>query len=223
MNSKKNDTSNLDDDLKFMPLNLKEPFKSKDSSWAPYINLDIPTNYMTNNFFLPLPELQLTQGFNNPSNLNAMSQLDPYYSNFSKPSPYQSNNNVENMNSNLNKNNTTYEGELYPSETLEDELYSYNTNNINNPNNSTNNSTNRDINNLIHLDILRDFDLSLDSDIKSDNRLDSDETIDKIFEDIKSNNNGLIETLNSYKIPYPISTLVIKKIVRSTINHCKEV
>lgn len=215
MNSKKNDNYNLDEDLKFMPLNLKEPFKSKDSSWAPCINLDIPTNYMTNNFFLPLPEFQLSQGLNSQSNLNDMSQLNTNYSNFSNPSTYQSNNNIENISSNLNNNNTNYKGELYPSETLEDELYSYNTNDINN--------SNRDINTLIHLDILRDFDLSLDLDIKSNTRSDSGEAIDEIFEAIKSNNNDLIETLNSYKIPYPISSLLIKKIITLSLNHCKEV
>ena len=37
MNSKKNTMVDRADDLTFIPLNIKEPFKSKDSSWVPCI------------------------------------------------------------------------------------------------------------------------------------------------------------------------------------------
>lgn len=256
MNSKKN-MVNVDEDLKFIPLNLKEPFKSKDSSWVPCINMDIPTNNMTNNFFMGLPDLQNTQGLTALPNMNT-DQMPPYSSTFSTPSPFalnnanmnlnnnsnmqpnnmQSNsnnnlnpnnafnpnnntnpnnnlnlNNTPNQNNNFNPNNIIDENELYPSEGPQDELYSYNTDNNNN------NNMNRSIDNLIHLDILRDFDLSLDSDITTDNRDDSNITIDKVFNDIEDNNNGLLSTLKSYRMPYPIATLVIKKIIKATLDH----
>ena len=44
-----------DDDLKFIPLNIKEPFKDKDSNWLPIVNMNSPNiNHMTNNFILGL-------------------------------------------------------------------------------------------------------------------------------------------------------------------------
>ncbi|WP_195429379.1 hypothetical protein [Clostridium sp. D46t1_190503_E9] len=50
---------NEDDDLKFIPLNIKEPFSEKDSSWFPIVNMNSPNiSHMTNNFIL---------GFSNPS------------------------------------------------------------------------------------------------------------------------------------------------------------
>ncbi|MBS5305861.1 hypothetical protein PMY73_04780 [Clostridium tertium] len=42
-----------DDDLKFIPLNIKEPFSEKDSNWFPIVNMNSPNiNHMTNNFIL---------------------------------------------------------------------------------------------------------------------------------------------------------------------------
>ncbi|WP_411168693.1 hypothetical protein ACH36K_16535 [Clostridium sp. MB05] len=42
-----------DDDLKFMPLNIKEPFLDKDSNWFPIVNMTSPNiGGMTNNFML---------------------------------------------------------------------------------------------------------------------------------------------------------------------------
>ena len=49
-----------DDDLKFIPLNIKEPFAEKDSSWFPIVNMNSPNiSSMTNNFIL---------GFSSPKN-----------------------------------------------------------------------------------------------------------------------------------------------------------
>ena len=269
MNSKNNNMADMDDDLKFMPLNLKEPFKSKDSSWTPCINLDIPTNHMTNNFFMPLPDIQPTQSFNTMPNMMD-NQIPPYSSNFPTQSTWEMNNGFTNMDlnnnsnfqpntmqpnnmqpnnmqpnssNNLNQSNIVQEDELYPSEVLEDELFSYNTNNPNsntnnnfnnnNPSNnnfnnpSNNNSipnTNRYMDELIHLDILRDFDFSIDSDINSNTRGSSNDatTVDKIFRNIEDNNDELLETFKSYKIPYPMTTLVIKKIITASLDYCKE-
>ena len=200
MNSTKNSTTDINDDLKFIPLNLKEPFKSKDSSWIPFINIDVETDHMTNNFFLGLPNLQETNTFTTLPNINAMPEL-PY----PLVTPTQSIYDLD------NEKNIIDEDELYPSETLEDELYSYNED-VSNPNNTDTR------NNLLHLDVLRDFNLSLDEDIKDDIRGCCNNSVNEIFKHIEEDDAGLLDTLKSYGIPYPIAALIIKKIIKVTVN-----
>ena len=44
-----------DNDLKFAPLNIREPFKNKDSSWYPSIDTSVPTlSNISNNFIMGL-------------------------------------------------------------------------------------------------------------------------------------------------------------------------
>lgn len=44
-----------DNDLKFVPLNIREPFKNKDSSWYPSIDTSVPTlSNISNNFIMGL-------------------------------------------------------------------------------------------------------------------------------------------------------------------------
>lgn len=44
-----------DNDLKFAPLNIREPFKNKDSSWYPAIDTSVPTlSNISNNFIMGL-------------------------------------------------------------------------------------------------------------------------------------------------------------------------
>lgn len=221
MNSKKNNMVDNNEDLKFVPLNLNEPFKSKDSSWAPFINIDVETETMTNNFFIDLPALQTNNGFTPLPNINTNPTL-PYTSTAPINSMSGSSNNYDtmNFNNNLNippenTNNINDENELYPSETSEDELYSYNTD----TNNSRSINNNSFKSNLTHLDILRDFDLSIDSDATSNTRGPSD--IDRIFTTIEENDGGLIGALKAYNIPYPIASLIIKKTIKSAINNFK--
>lgn len=205
MNSKKNSTVDSNDDLNFIPLDLSEPFKSKDSSWVPFINIDAETETMTNNFFIGLPNLQTNNGFTPLPSINTTPIL-PYPSTV----PIIS---TSGPNSSLNippknTNNIIDENELYPSETLEDELYSYNTN------------TPRDNsfeNELLHLDILREFDLSIGSDIINSTRGIND--IDRIFNNIKENDGGLLGALKAYNIPYPIASSIIKKTIKSAITN----
>lgn len=229
MNSRKNSIIDTNEDLKFIPLNISEPFKSKDSSWAPFINMDVETDNMTNNFFIGLPNLETNNGFKPLTSINTNPQL-PYPENttmFSmsdlnnEPGSMNLNNNLNmipgNMNFNNNNlntspentNNIATENELFPSETSEDELYSYN----------TNRSNNSFINNLPHLDILRDFDLSIDSDIIDDTRSSYNDDIDKIFSDIEENDSGLLGTLKAYNVPYPIANLILKKTIKLAITN----
>lgn len=227
MNSKKNNMVDTDEDLKFIPLNLNEPFKSKDSSWAPLINIDVETENMTNNFFISLPDLQTNNGFTPLPSVNANPIL-PYPTTTTNPSMNGLNNNYDNMdlNNNLNippdnTNNISDENELYPSETSKDELYSYNTDSNNSNNSNNNNSSNK--NTLTHLDILRDFDLSLDSDIIDTTSGYRSDDIDRIFNNIEENDGDLLCALKAYNVPYPIASLILKKTIKSAINNLTNV
>lgn len=214
MNSKTNNVAPSSDDLQFIPLNIKEPFKSEDSSWAPYINIDVETENMTNNFFIGLPNLKTKQGFTTLPSINANPIL-PYPSDNSNTSSDDISENIQ-----PNMKNIIEENEFYPSESLNNELYSYNDDT---KNETIDMSMNRFSSNLPHLDILRDFDLSMDYDIPTNTRAccQNDE-VDKIFKSIEENNSGLLNTLKSYRIPYPISTLIIKKIIKLTLSYSKK-
>ncbi len=111
MNSKKNTMVDRADDLTFIPLNIKEPFKSKDSSWVPCIDVD--ANNMTNNFFIGLPDLQTTQDFNPLPNINT-NPVPFYPGTIPPPSIYNSNDTTTNNNS--TPTNIADKDELYPSE-----------------------------------------------------------------------------------------------------------
>ena len=103
-----------DDDLKFIPLNISEPFREKDSTWFPIIDMVLPTfsevpNSFTLSFATPID--------NSNVQVNTLKTLDY----------------IQNDNINLQKNNNKQAKEFeknfyleYPSETLSEELMSYN-------------------------------------------------------------------------------------------------
>lgn len=287
-----------DDDLKFMPLNIREPFLDKDSSWFPIIDMALPDfSELPNNFLL---------GFATPvdnSNLegNSLKTLD-----------FIQNNNVNLQNPANNQSAEEFSKNFdleYPSETLSEELHSYNkdikckslngsTNNMPMKNNSSNNgnmsgmknsnmnigneniqginngnmqgynanygntqgtntnevnNTNmkglngynynnnqgvegREINNIstssknskgdnqdepIHMRLLRNFNFEgfLDSDYRGESGSQIEE-IDRIFNIVKSDN-SIIQTLKAYNVPKPISDLIIKKIIKITLENSK--
>lgn len=278
-----------DDDLKFMPLNIREPFLDKDSSWFPIIDMALPDfSELPNSFLL---------GFATPvdnSNLegNSLKTLDFIQNN---------NVNLQNTANNQSAEEFTKNFDLeYPSETLSEELHSYNkdtkckslngsTNNMPMKNNSSNNgnmsgmknsnmnignenmqgyntnygntqgtntnemnNTNmkglngynynnqgvegREINNIstsskkskvdnqdepIHMRLLRNFNFEgfLDSDYRGESGSQIEE-IDRIFNIVKSDN-SIIQTLKAYNVPKPISDLIIKKIIKITLENSK--
>lgn len=64
-----------DDDLKFIPLNIKEPFLEKDSSWLPMINMDSPNiNGMANNFMVGF-SLPVKDGELNKASLESIDDI----------------------------------------------------------------------------------------------------------------------------------------------------
>lgn len=137
-----------DDDLKFIPLNIKEPFLDKDSSWFPMIDTALPT-------FCDLPN-SFVLGFSSSvdnSNLegNSLKTLD-FIQNSNLNVPNTGNNQA------INEFNNSFNLE-YPSEILSEELYSYNkdgecksingsmNNNVNMPNMNNGNMNGMNMNN----------------------------------------------------------------------------
>lgn len=97
----------------------------------------------------------------------------------------------------------------FPSEPASDDLYSYNTNDSRN--------ISYYLPSVNPLDILRNFDFSLSDDDSRDSA--SNKEIDEIFECIKTNNSAILSTLKAYRIPLPIASLLIKKIIKTTLEH----
>jgi len=211
------------DDLKFMPLNIREPFLDKDSSWFPIIDMALPNfSELSNNFLL---------GFATPvdnSNLegNSLKTLDFIQNN---------NLNVPNAQNNQSAEEFTKDFNLeYPSETLSEELYSYNKDkkcksinnsgsnmNMQNTNmqNMNNNKDNQD--EPIHMNLLRSFNFEcyLDNSYRGGSSSQMEE-IDRIFNVIKGDN-SIVETFKAYNIPKPISNLIIKKVIKITLENSR--
>ena len=286
-----------DDDLKFIPLNIKEPFLDKDSSWFPMIDTALPT-------FSDLPN-SFVLGFsssvdNSNVEVNLLKTLD-FIQNSNLNVPNTANNQA------VNEFNNSFNLE-YPSETLSEQLYSYNkdggcksingstNNNLNIPNmnNNTGNMNGIDMNNgnmngmninngnmqgynsnygnnqgsntnkinntggmnntnmkglngynynnqeagiqerkntrvspntnkdeLIHMNLLRS--INLDDYLYDGYRGESGDLmqeIDRIFNLIKSDN-SIMDTFKAYNLPKPISDLIIKKIIKITLENSK--
>lgn len=126
-----------DDDLKFIPLNISEPFRDKDSTWFPIIDMALPTfSEVPNTFTLSFANTNPIDNSNlQVNNLNTLGYVQNDNSNLQN----NGNKQVKNFEKNFNLE--------YPSETLNEELMSYNKENkckknANNSINKNNNTTN---------------------------------------------------------------------------------
>ncbi|MGF0109584.1 MULTISPECIES: hypothetical protein [unclassified Clostridium] len=126
-----------DDDLKFIPLNISEPFRDKDSTWFPIIDMALPTfSEVPNTFTLSFANTNPIDNSNLQVNtLNTLGYIQNDNSNLQN----NGNKQVKNFEKNFNLE--------YPSETLNEELMSYNKENkckknANNSINKNNNTTN---------------------------------------------------------------------------------
>ena len=240
MSSKKNNTEkynnekyNNDDDLTFIPLNI-------DSSLAPN-STKFPLQFDIEGISLTKTLGTISLGFPNlninptpmPLTTNPMIELaplTPYPKNIptidSNESLNTKNNNINtnnknnsintnNKNNNINTNNTnnTTTGLEYPSELDDSFLYSYNEPKVNE----------RYIDDSINiLDILRNFDMSLDfSSSESRKNNCTEDEVNKIFALIEKDNPGILATMKAYRIPYPITKLLIKKIIKISLDNYK--
>ena len=111
-----------------------------------------------------------------------------------------------------NYNNTNIDLE-YPTEQDDSFLYSYNEPKVNE----------RYLDDSVNiLDILRSFDISLDfssSESRKDNCTEAE--VDEVFALIEKDNPGILATMKAYRIPYPIAKLLIKKIIKISLDNCK--
>lgn len=208
---KKEDVMETDEDFKFVPLRVREPFASRDSNWLPLINLgsptlvnDIASNFRTT-FDMPMMSSQLNKNLAMPD-LNVMRT----YGGEEKSSGESSEGNLEDM----------FEG-------VGEEIYSYNNaSNVYCENFMPVNQVDaRDIDDLDdfeeapHMQLIREIDLYTDNDVYQRG---IDKQIDKIFKEIKEKNAYVISTLKAYKIPMPIIGVLVKKIIKTSIDDSKK-
>ena len=232
---KKKVKKNNNDDLKFTPLDINPPFNMSNyklNSITPHNALDgISINSDCNNIYIGFPPLALNSSTNMTSPY--MGTEDIVNNNIDNPSMTNS----SLFNSKFNSGNTTG---YYPAMPYPDNIPSMDTSNttpiISSNENTINNefpsepSSNdlfsyntTDFRNISYylplinpLDILRNFNLSLYDDSRDSA---SNKEIDEIFESIKTNNSHIFSTLKAYRIPLPIASLIIKKIIKITLEH----
>lgn len=233
MSSKKNNTEknntekynnekyNNDDDLTFIPLNI-------DSSLAPnstkfQLQFDIEGISLTKTLgtiSLGFPNLNINPT-PVPLTTNPMVELAPLTpypkniptmdSNTSLNKKSNNTNNQSNNNTTINNSNTT--GLEYPSELDDSFLYSYNEEKVNE----------RYIDDSVNiLEVLRNFDISLDfSSSESRKNNSTEDEVNEIFSLIEKDNPGILATMKAYRIPYPITKLLIKKIIKISLDNYK--
>lgn len=228
MKSSANTAKNKKKDLTFVPLNIQDPFKFDTSNFEPLLSFDDVSisNFCTNIFigFPPL-NLELNKPFVGEPLKLLSSPLMPYPTNV----PSLDESNLSSLNSNIGKlnqpeklpklpNTNTAQSIIetnleYPSEVDSNDLYSYNKPRLN---------EDYDFNLVNPLDILRQFDL-YDEDILESYRgspLSND--VNEIYMQIEKNNALLLATMKSYRIPYPIAKLLIKKVIKLTLDYSKK-
>lgn len=242
MNSKKNNIDKYpDDDLTFIPLNIDYSLAPNGSKFQlplhtsnisiyesinsisfgfPNLNINpspIPLNTQQPIDMAPLtPYPQNIPDINKNTSLNKNTNIpNNNFNNNTNNTSLNNNANNNNFNNNNNLNNTNTPGELeYPSELDDDFLYSYNDAKVNE----------RYLENIIDpIDILRNFDLSLEfSDTESRKNKCSEEDINEIFCLIEKEHAGILASMKAYRIPYPIAKLLIKKIIKISLENCKK-
>lgn len=240
MSSKKSNIekyNNNDDDLNFIPLNIDSSLAPNSTKFPLQFNVDgisvtktlgtislgfpnlninpTPLPLTTN----PITELApLTPYPKNIPTLDSNTSLNKNISNTTNTNDYNNNytNSYNNNNNNYmnpnNYNNTNLDLE-YPTEQDDSFLYSYNEPKVNE----------RYLDDSVNiLDILRSFDISLDfssSESRKNNCTEAE--VDEVFALIEKDNPGILATMKAYRIPYPIAKLLIKKIIKISLDNCK--
>ncbi|MGG7176640.1 hypothetical protein ACQPU1_03530 [Clostridium paraputrificum] len=231
---------NSDGDIKFAPFTPQSPLNSPSAGWIPilFFNNSPLGNPMQNNTGLSMGSQITLPNMSNSffpslntkdnSQNNSTNQLNTY-------STIMPNNNPNNTNKNQNNISNNNSEDLFPDESNSNTLYSYNntnensneTQNINNSkpnksNNMNNTSTNQnDINRSPNpIDLLRDFDLDLDEDVDLVRNC-CNGHINKIYKEIEQDSPGVLSLLEAYNIPRPMGKLIIRRVIKISVNHCK--
>ena len=221
-NNNNNNNNDNNDDLTFIPLNIDSSLAPNSTKFPLQIE-GISVTKTLGTISLGFPNLNINPT-PMPLTTNPMIELaplTPYPKNIptidSNESLNTKNNNINtnNTNNNTNTNNTnnTTTGLEYPSEIDDSFLYSYNEPKVNE----------RYIDDSINiLDILRNFDMSLDfSSSESRKNNCTEDEVNKIFALIEKDNPGTLATMKAYRVPYPITKLLIKKIIKISLDNYK--
>ena len=70
------------------------------------------------------------------------------------------------------------------------------------------------------LQALRDFDLDLDEE--TDLSRVPENRVNRIITEIEQNNPGIFSLFEAYRIPRPIARLIMRRIIRLTLNYCRD-
>ena len=203
--------------LSTMDINAN-PMQNINTPLSPY-PANIPT--ITDNSFPSY--LNNNSNFQN-QNTNNTDLEDEYPSEDSANELYSynvdSNGNMSMNPNNITSNNTNTANNFNNANNYTPPNSVINFDNVNNPNNfnNTNNTNPSSMGGIITpMDIVRETDLSLDEDFSRKNY--SNDDIDAIFNSIQENNPSIFSALKAYRVPYPIATLLIKKVIQSTLEY----
>lgn len=227
MSSKKSNIekyNNMDDDLNFIPLNIDSSLAPNSAKFPLQFNIDgVSVTKTLGTISLGFPNLN-----SNPTPLplttNPITEsvpLTPYPKNIPTLDSNTSLNGNINSTTNTNDYNNKYINPNnynninleYPSEQDDNFLYSYNEPKVNE----------RYLDDSVNiLDILRNFDISVDfSSSESRKNNCTEDEVNELFALIEKDNPGILATMKTYRIPYPISKLLIKKIIQLSLDNCK--
>jgi len=229
--------NNTDDDFNFIPLNIDSSLAPNSTKFPLQFNVDgvsvtktsgtislgfpnlninptplpLTTNPITE--LAPLtpypkniPTLDSNTSLN--GNINSTTNSNDYNNNYTNP-----NNNYNNNDNYMNSNNYNNINLEYPSEQDDNFLHSYNEAKVNERYSDDSVSI---------LDILRNFDISVDfssTEFRKNNC--TEDEVDELFALIEKDNPGILATMKTYRIPYPIAKLLIKKIIQISLDNCK--
>ena len=213
MDSNKNPKNKKDNDLTFAPMKIQDALKP-----ANFPTPNITGGPMSNGTMymcFPAPSINMMNPAMNTDNMTNIVPSTPYPSNIpdiektemNNPKNTINSNTTQNVPSNLPSNSSQLE---YPSEVNSEDLYSYNKPRLND---------NYDTNLINPLDILRNFsfeDIQLSDGCRGDSKEDD---VEEIFKKIEENNSVVLATMKAYRIPYPIAKLLIKNIIKLTLEY----
>ena len=214
MSSKKTNTQKYnDDDLNFIPLNIDSSLAPNSTKFPLLFNMDgISSTKTFGTLSLGFPNLNINPT-PIPLNTNPMTELPPLTPYPKNVPNIDSNTSLKESNNNTNITNNTNTELEYPTELDDSFLYSYNEEKVNK----------RYLDDSINtLDILRNLDISLDFSLNDSRKYNcTEDEVNELFALIEKDNPGILATMKAYRIPYPITKLLIKKIIKISLDNCK--
>ena len=154
--------------------------------------------------------LIIMDGFGESKNTDGNAIASSNTPNLNNDNSLYNNNSKNTTQSEETSNNKSLELE-YPDELNNDLLHSYNEPTI----------KPRYLNNSVNaVDVLRNFDLSLDYSINESRKNScTEEEVNNIFSKIENDHSGILATMKAYRIPYPIAKILIKKIIKISLEN----